>query len=100
MAPKTTDNTFQAGGAAFPLFITVIKAWNPANHFSFPRFAWERLARQSHNQIAALTCVAVHSLISFLLCESLRTLRLCGCNLFFFNRRGAEYAEIRRERIF
>ena len=34
---------------------------------------------------------------SFLLCESLRTLRLCGCNFFFFNRRGAEYAEIRRE---
>nr|VFJ64377.1 MAG: hypothetical protein BECKDK2373B_GA0170837_11369 [Candidatus Kentron sp. DK] len=33
----------------------------------------------------------------FFLCESLRTLRLCGCNLFFFNRRGAEYAEIRRE---
>nr|VFJ51205.1 MAG: hypothetical protein BECKDK2373C_GA0170839_103133 [Candidatus Kentron sp. DK] len=38
------------------------------------------------------------------LCESLRTLRLCGCNLFFFNRRGAEaqstqrFAEIRRER--
>nr|VFJ48212.1 MAG: hypothetical protein BECKDK2373C_GA0170839_10214 [Candidatus Kentron sp. DK] len=57
-----------------------------------------------HPTRAAPTCVAVHSLISFLLCETLRTLRLCGCNLFFLtaeaqsSQRSAEFAEERRVR--